>query len=281
MKICIFSGMAKKLSLYRIMDIAKEIGYSGIEISSRFHLPMELNFTEMEKIRKRVEDLGLRIVGLYTSHGGFSKLSPEEAEEEIKVIKKYIEFAKILGGEFVKVNAGGPSPDMAEGKHFQKASQALKRVCDIASLYSLKILLEIHGGGLTEMADSSLELLNLVERENLGLIYDAANMYISGTDYGEKSIRQLGKKIMHFHVKDMKKVEEKEPSVLEIKGKFYIHTLLGEGDVDHLPLFKTLKEINYSGYFSCECHKENEIIEKARHEFITVKKLLEKAGWKE
>ena len=45
------------------------------------------------------------------------------------------------------------------------------------------------------------------------------------------------------------RVEEREPSALEIKGKFYIHTLLGEGDVDHLPLFKILKEINYSGYF--------------------------------
>ncbi len=30
MEISIFSGMAKKLTLYRIMDITKEIGYSGI-----------------------------------------------------------------------------------------------------------------------------------------------------------------------------------------------------------------------------------------------------------
>ena len=41
------------------------------------------------------------------------------------------------------------------------------------------------------------------------------------------------------------------------------------------------KEMNYSGYFSCECHKEMDVTEKAKHEFIMVKRLLEKGGWKE
>ncbi|MFC1719047.1 hypothetical protein ACFL6S_35675, partial [Candidatus Poribacteria bacterium] len=62
-----------------------------------------------------------------------------------------------------------------------------------------------------------------------------------------------------------------------LAGRFK-RALLGKGDVDHLTLFRALKNIGYEGYLSCEASGEHlGPVETARHEYRAVKELLKKA----
>ena len=138
--------------------------------------------------------------------------------------------------------------------------------------------MEIHDGGLIQSAYGAKRLLELIDRPNVGVIHDAGNMYISGADFGEESVKVLEEKIFHVHVKDELKVADlSDPSSFQVRDEFYCHKLLGQGGVDHLPLFKALQERGYDGFLSAECHGAMDPLETARHEYRAIKELIAKA----
>jgi sugar phosphate isomerase/epimerase len=137
--------------------------------------------------------------------------------------------------------------------------------------------MEIHNGSLIETVEAADNFIKKINRENVGFIHDAGNMYITDTEYGEKSVETLGNKIFHVHVKDELRVNDDT-----LPGAFHDRTIygnetfqqkmLGEGAVDHVPLFKALRKIGYNGFLSSECHAVVPEIEKAKHEIKEIRK---------
>ena len=137
--------------------------------------------------------------------------------------------------------------------------------------------MEIHFGDLVETGDDAVRMLDMIERPNVGLIYDAGNMCMTPTPYGPEVIRKLGHRIFHFHVKDESwHGDENDPSRTELHGRVFWHRLLGKGEVDHEPLFRTLKEMGYQGYLSVECHAAGSTpVSVAEHEYRTMREILD------
>lgn len=73
----------------------------------------------------------------------------------------------------------------------------LRRVADVAAEYDCTVCIEIHVGRLVEAADSTVQFLYLVDRENVGVIHDAGNMYTVDADYGWESVERLGESFVH------------------------------------------------------------------------------------
>ena len=69
-----------------------------------------------------------------------------------------------------------------------------------------RIVLEIHNQSLVETTDSALRLLDLIGDDQVGLIHDAGNMYITDTEFGEESVRHLGSRLFHVHIKDERRI---------------------------------------------------------------------------
>ncbi len=59
-----------------------------------------------------------------------------------------------------------------------------------------------------------------------------------------------------------------------IKKEIFQQKMLGEGAVDHLPLFKALIKIGYNGFLSNECHAAVPDIERSKHDLIEIKNQL-------
>ncbi len=275
MKISLFTGIFSETSLLEIIPVAKEIGYDAIEIRVISHLPHNISREEMERIKRSLNEHNLKVSLLYTPVGGYTQKNDEECREELKRFKKYLSLGKELGVKLYLQLEGGPSPEKARAENYARAARWVKESAKLAQEFGAKICMETHYGGLTENPSSALKLLEMIGEENVGVIYDASNIYISQAEWGEEGIKMLGKKIFHFHVKDMKRVRQDTPGAVKIKEYYYIHTLLGEGDVDHKVCFKALKDIGYNGYLSCECHLKADPYLRAKHEYEKVNELLE------
>ncbi|MEI7905639.1 MAG: sugar phosphate isomerase/epimerase, partial [Candidatus Firestonebacteria bacterium] len=162
----------------------------------------------------------------------------------------------------------------AEEYHYVKAASWLRKCCDEAKKHKKKLLMEIHFGGIIENGDSTLKLLKLIDRDNIGITYDPANWLCQGVEYDVEMMKRLYKYLWHFHVKDVKILKEKIPGCVEVEGRFSEFVALGQGDMEYKQYFKELKKNNYGGYITIESHAAGwDLKDLAKHDNELVRKL--------
>lgn len=277
--------MFRNRNIDEVIQLASSLGFDGIELMGREpHLAPDLPEQEVLRIKKLADEVKLPIVALATYTGYYSQSSDEQAEQEIEKLKKYLRMAEILDCDLIRHAPGGPSPYKAQKYHWQKAVYWMSKAADLAREHSKNLVMEIHHGSLIETASSAKKFLNLVNRENLGVIYDPGNMYISRTDYGDRAVKKLNKRIFHVHIKDEKRVKKENlPDLFRNVTKrgtdLIQHRLLGEGNVRFQPVLKALKEIGYTGYLSVESLVSNnkDDISIVTHELNVLKRLLQES----
>jgi L-ribulose-5-phosphate 3-epimerase len=280
MKFAAFSGVFIEHSIQEAMQLTKKLGMDGIEIAAREpHISPTTSKTRLKEVKALAASLNLEIPVLAGYMGGFSTASDKESEQAFDDFKRLLEAANELESSMVRVSPGGPNAFMAHEYHYVKAAYWLNRCAAEAKSSKVNVVLEIHNQSLIETVDSSLKLMNLIEHENLGLIHDAGNMYITDTDYGRDSVLKLGKHLFHVHVKDELRVAEVgAPGTfvnLTHRGEEkFLQSRLGEGGADHQPLFDTLREIDYKGWVTLECHAPFPAYERLEHDFQVVRKLI-------
>lgn len=284
MKTCMFTGMFRKRTFRETVENAAKIGYQGVEI--RFappHMSAETTTSELVECRNIIEDNGIEAVGLYSFAGGFSTFSDIECEKQLTDVLRVIEAACTLGTPLIKINCGGPSAFLAETYHYEKSVFWLKKCGEAAAASDKKIVLEIHNSSLIEDSDCSMRLIEAIGCANVGLIHDAGNMYITGADYGEKSIKQLGKSLFHVHVKDVLRVADASlPDTFTNRTKrgdeLFALTLLNKGGTDYQSVINALEKSGYTGFLSTEANLLMDDMEMAQHELFQLKNMIASAS---
>ncbi len=291
MKFAAFSGVFMDRSIFEALEITKQLGLDGLEIAGRApHLAPIDTLTKVKEIKEKADYLGLEIPVLASYTGGFSTLSDAECDETFEDFKKMLEFASILGAAAIRVTPGGPNAFLAADYHYSKAAFWLDKCAAEAKNAGLDIIIEIHNNSLAETTESSLRLLNMIRHQNIGMIHDAGNMYITDTTYGEESVFALGDRLFHVHIKDERRISansDMDHSVIlsSHPGSFvnltrhgqecFVPCLLGQGEADHEPLFTGLLESGYEGWVTLECHAPNPPHERMEHDFAKVKAIIE------
>lgn len=256
----LFSKVLNDRSLEEAAELTAEIGYEGVEPMCRDpHLGVDRSTDEVTALRERLDDLDLEVPCLATYTGAYVGKSPSECEAELEDLETFFEFARILDCDLVRHNPGGPSVREATDEDVEHAVSWYTRAADRAAEYDITLAIEIHARWLSETVDSTKRLLDAIDRENVGVIHDAGNMYIAGEDFGAESVRRLGDDLVHVHVKDERRIDDPDAA-----GAFQLETgdgletfqprRLGEGRADHAPLFAALADAGYDGFVTDECH---------------------------
>ncbi|MFD0713837.1 sugar phosphate isomerase/epimerase family protein [Paenibacillus sp. GCM10027626] len=280
MKFAAFSGVFIEYSLQEAMRMTKKLGLDGIEIAGREpHLSADTSVERVQEIKELADELGLAIPVIAAYTGGFSTASDAEAEKQYADFLRILDHAVMLGAQMVRVAPGGPNAFMARDYHYAKAAWWIDRCAAAAKERGIDLVMEIHNISLVETVESSLRLLGMLKHDNVGMIHDAGNMYITDTDYGRESVLQLGKHLTHVHVKDELRIEKAgAPGTfvnLTHRGEeCFIQSRLGEGAADHQPLFDALLETNYSGWITMECHAPFPAYERLEYDFRVVRQML-------
>ncbi|KKO51249.1 sugar phosphate isomerase/epimerase family protein [Paenibacillus sp. DMB20] len=280
MKIAAFSGSLMDCGIREAMEITAKLGLEGIEIACREpHLTPVSTARHVMEIGRFAEEYGLSIPALAGYAGHFSERSDGECEQALDDFRRLLEHASLLKSDNIRIFQGGPHAFMADETHYERAALWLRKCSEEARRYGKTILLEIHNASLVETPDAAIKLLDMIGEDNIGMIHDAGNMYITDTDYGKESVRQLGSRLTHVHVKDEKRIPSAgAPGTFANRTRHgmehFLQCRLGEGEVDHRELFEALIENGYSGWITLECAAPFPPVERLAYDFEVVKRWL-------
>ena len=144
------------------------------------------------------------------------------------------DFARSLGIPGVAAHIGCLPEDPSDAEH-RAVLELVRRVCDHCAGNGQTFALETG----QEPAPALLEFLHAVDRPNLGINFDPANMILYGSGEPMEALRTLGEHVLTVHCKD--------GTWPETRGEWGRETPLGDGDVGMQRYVRTLREIGYAG----------------------------------
>ncbi len=168
------------------------------------------------------------------------------AEREARTLE-IGDFAAELGVAGIATHVGFVPEDDSD-PDYVAVREMVRRICDHAEKRGQTFALETG----QEKAEALLHFLHDVNRPNLGINFDPANMILYGTGDPVEALGVLGKYVISVHCKDGDWPSVEQPEALGVEKP------LGEGSVDLPAFISKLKEIGYRGVLSIEREEPDE-----------------------
>jgi len=266
MKIGIQDGLLPGKDLREKFEIAKKIGFEGIEVWGRTFLENEKIIKEYKKIS---ENAGIKISSICAGYRNFLlETEPESRAKARDDIKKLLEIGKELGviGLILVPIFGGPKiTDLSPYKNAYELEKELllsqlPEITKKAEETECCILLEPLNRYETHFLNRLEQAVEYCERINskyLKIMADFFHMNIEEANI-YFSIKKAGKWISHIHLADSNRI------------------LPGMGHTDFESGFKTLKEIGYQNYMILECGVPEPKEENLKKSYKFMKEILKK-----
>jgi len=175
-------------------------------------------------------------------------LVPENTRaERIARTKAVSDVARELGLDSVACHIGFISHDFGS-EEYSTMRDVARDICDHCGKNGQSFTLETG----QEPAKVLLQFIADVERPNLKINFDPANMILYGTGDPVEALGLLGKHVVSVHCKDGNWPPVDQPAALGTE------TALGEGSVDFSAFLSKLKEIGYRGLLSIEREEQDQ-----------------------
>ena len=164
----------------------------------------------------------------------------DERQSRLEEMFQISDFAKWLGCDTVALHLGFvPHDPAAEG--YDGIVDVTRQLCDQCKANGQFLHLETG----QETAEGLLEFINQVDRDNLKINFDPANMILYGTGEPIEALKAVGGHVRSIHCKD--------GTWSDKPGETWgAEVPLGEGDVNMHAYLTTLKEIGYTGPLTIE-----------------------------
>jgi sugar phosphate isomerase/epimerase len=230
----------------RAFAFARQCGYTGIEIApfTMARYANDISPAQRSLVRKQAETAGLTVIGLHwllAKTEGFYLTSPESTVRR-RTADYLSELARLcgdLGGSMMVL--GSPQqrnllPGVTKPQAMQLAADVISQAVPSLEQCGVTLALEPLGaaeGDFLLTAAEGRELIKLVNSSQVRLHLDCKAM-ASESQTIPDIIRANRDLMVHFHANDPNR-----------QGP-------GMGDVDFVPIFAALKEIDWQGWVSVE-----------------------------
>lgn len=232
------------------LEVARDLGVRTVHL----HTPHAASRTPARaaEFQRQLSDFGIRITCVFAGFEGESYadiptvkrtvgLMPRETRTaRTKELKEIADFARLLGVDVVGIHLGFVPHDKLDAD-YRELLAITRDVCDHCRRNGQALHLETG----QEPVDVLIQFLDDVERNNLFVNFDPANMILYGAGEPIPSLEALGSRVRSVHCKDA--TWSNQPG--ETWGR---ETPLGEGDVDFAAFLKTLNKIGYTGPLTIE-----------------------------
>lgn len=229
------------------LDVAQEIGVPTVQI----HAPHQDTRTPQvaEEFLGKCKAAGITVTAVFGGFEGESYadipttvktvgLVPEETRAaRVQEMKEISDFAKLLGCDTVALHIGFV-PE--EGDSYSDLLEVTRDLLDHVKANGQQLNLETG----QESAEHLLKFIADVERDNLFINFDPANMILYDKGDPILALATLAPFIKQCHIKDATRT--KTP------GEWGAEVTTGQGEVDWKGFFKTLEEIKYTGNLAIE-----------------------------
>jgi L-ribulose-5-phosphate 3-epimerase len=167
-------------------------------------------------------------------------IAPDATWEQNRAnIQATAALAQRLGLKLVTFHAGF-LPHEEKDPSFAKLLRRLTETADVFQTAGIALGLETG----QETAPVLVQLLKKLNRPNVGVNFDPANMILYDKGNPIAALRVLGPWIRQVHVKDARRTK--------VPGTWGEEVAVGTGEVDWAVFFATLRELNFVGDFAIE-----------------------------
>lgn len=207
-----------------------------------------------EKFLQRCKDAGITVTAVFGGFEGESYASIAETARTVGLVpqatraarvqemKEISDFAKLLGCPVVALHIGFVPQDRTS-EDYKSLVDVTRDLLDHIARNGQNLHLETG----QESAEHLLEFIDDVDRDNLFINFDPANMILYGTGDPIDALKKVGHLVRSVHCKDGTWAAEAE------RGTGWgCEVALGTGDVGIENYLSTLKEIGYDGPLTIE-----------------------------
>ena len=225
------------LTIDQLIKLAQENGYQALCMRASqagTHTDPEV----VKQIAKGIHDAGM-VVSMVT--GDFRvPQNDEHGPDGLRNITPYLDLADGFGADLIRIC-------MKKEEDIEWAQKA----SDEAKERNIRLAHQAHNSSLFETVAGSVDVLKKVGRENFGIIYEPANWFVAGEDYGRAGILAVKDYIFNVYVQNHRLNPDGEAS-LGTWGKGRVGVdhigLWDEGGCNFEEVFETLHSINYRGF---------------------------------
>lgn len=232
------------------LEVVRDLGIPTIQL----HTPQKSSRTPecAEQFLEKLANMGVTISAVFGGFEGESYadipttaatvgLVPLETRAaRTREMKEIADFARLLGVDAVGLHIGFVPHDTSDPQYAQML-KVTRDVCDHCKSNDQRLHLETG----QESADSLLAFIGDVDRDNLFINFDPANMILYGCGEPIEALEKVGHLVRSVHCKDAKWAAN--------PGREWgAETALGEGDVGMETFLRTLLELGYEGPLTIE-----------------------------
>jgi len=230
---CMDTHDAKKRSLVEQAELLKELGYDGASHLWLDNVPERL---------KTLDAAGLKLFQIYLR----LNVAPDVKQPYDARLKEILPLLKGRDTMLALLISGGkPSDETRDAR----AVELLREIADPASASGVKVALYPHAGDWLERVDDALRVTKLVDRPNVGVMFNLCH-WLKVED--EKNLKPLLQKAMpHLFAVSINGSDRGE-EIRSGKGQWIVP--LDTGDFDLSSFLKTLKELGYTGPIGLQCY---------------------------
>lgn len=286
MKLSCTSVMLPLWTLDETFDRLGEFGYEAIELRCRYN-PDDPNAEpffwgrhlsdvspdnivhKADQIRAAVQRSGVRVTAL----------APSCTYDQTDIIIKLFKGALALDpNDPPLIRIGAPRHDRSKPylPQFLEARAGFAQLTELAREYGVKVIYEIHVGTVAVSASRALALLDDMDPNHIGAIYDVPNMIRVGIEDTRMGLELLGPYLAHCHIGNGKPV----PTERDDTGKMqwqWMFCDLREGVADIPQVIADLKAVGYQGAISLEEFGPGDDAEKVKEQGAYLRMLFEQA----
>ncbi len=232
------------------LSVARDLGVHTIQL----HAPAKASRTpeRAREFQERLKEFGLTITAVF---GGFEGESyadiptvsrtvglvpPETRAARTQEMKEIADFARLLNVDVVGLHLGFVPHDSA-APLYKDVLAVTRDLCDHCKRNGQSVHLETG----QETADALLQFIQDVQRDNLFINFDPANMILYGTGNPIEALEKVGKYVRSVHCKDGRWAAR--PGL-----EWGTEMPLGEGDVGMESYLRTLDKVGYRGPLTVE-----------------------------
>jgi len=256
-------------------------GFEGSEVGNKYP-------RDPEKLNKALKLRGLTICNAWFSSFLTTKPLKEVEREFVQQCDfLYAVGARVIGAaEQGNSIQGKPLPVFDAKPRFtddewKRVTDGLNHLGAIAKQKGMQLTYHHHMGTGVQTTEEIDRLMEMTDPELVGLLYDTGHLVFSGEDH-LAVLKKYVKRIKHVHLKNVRfdmleKARREKWSFLEAvrNGTF---TVPGDGGLDFTPVFETLKNAGYIGWWVVEAEQDPAKANPLEYALIARRYIREKAG---
>ncbi|HKD47400.1 MAG TPA: TIM barrel protein [Rhizomicrobium sp.] len=243
----------------RVLDDAKDAGYSGIELGPLGYMPEDPDI-----LGPALAARGLTLTGgvLYRPFHDPSKWDDvrSAAVRTCRTLQAH-DAKRMVLIDAISPRRAPTAGRSAEAERLTGAERQglLQRLTEVARMgleeFGLQVTIHAHAGGFVEFEDELEDVLESIAPEILGVCLDTGHSEYAGFD-PVAFYRRHGKRITYLHFKDIDPVVRKQ--VIAKRTGFYeacaagLFCKLGDGVVDFPGLRQVLTDFEFTGWATVE-----------------------------